>query len=207
MKRFAAVVLVVLLLLSSACAESAGPLFTASASVPFEAPADSAVITLMITADSELLSDAESAAAASVASLTDALVAAGAREEDISAVRTDVQADWKYHYNKLQEPQLVLNGRSVAYAMTVAVPDIALLDALLDAAVNNGLYASYEVALNSSDGEASYRAAMESAAKTAVEKAKALAKACGFLKTTIVSVTELACEGTMASVEAVIAAE
>ena len=207
MKRFAAVLLVVFLLLSSACAESAGPLFTASASVPFEAPADSAVITLMITAGSELLSEAESAAAAAVNSLTNALVAAGAREEDISAVRTDVQANWTYQYNKLQEPQLVINGRSVAYAMTVAVPDIALLDALLDAAVNNGMYASYEVALSSSAGEAGYRAAMESAAKAAVEKAKALAKACGFGQTTVVSVTELDCEGAAASVEAVLAAE
>lgn len=207
MKRFAAVLLTLFMLLSSACAETAGPLFTASASVPVEAEPDSAVITLMITAGGELLSEAESAAAASVASLTNALIAAGAREEDISAVRTDVQADWKYQYNKLQEPQLVLVGRNVAYAITVSVPDIAVLDSLLDAAVNSGLYASYEVELRSSADEAGYRAALEAAAKAAVEEAKALAKACGFVKTTVVSVTELDCEGAAASVEAVLAAE
>lgn len=192
MKRLAAVLLALLMMLSSACAE--GALFTASASVPVEALPDSAVIRLTITAGGELLAEAESAATASVSSLQVALAAAGAQEAEISVVRTDAQADRKFHYNKLQEPQMVLAGCSVEYVMTVRVQDLALLNALVDAAVNNGRYAAYEVEMISSASEAGYRAALEAAAKAAVEKAKALAKACGFAQTAVVSVRELPAE-------------
>lgn len=191
MKRLAALLVLILMLGSFACAESTPALFTASASAPFTAEADSAVITLNITASSEALSDAETMAAASVQGLTEALLNAGAAQEAISVVRSDAQANWQYHYNKLQEPELVLIGRTVEYQMIVTVEDVAQLNALVDAAVNSGLYTTYEVEQHSSQWQSSYLAALETAAKQASDKAMALAKACGTTQTKVVSVVEL----------------
>ena len=192
MKRFVTLLLSAVLLFSCALAE--GPQFSAAVGVPFEAQADSAVITLWVTANAETLAEAESKAAASVDAIKYALLSAGARAEEIAVVRSDVQADRQYHYNKIHEPELVLVGRSVEYRMTVSVGDMTRLSALVDAAVAGGLYAEYEVVQASSAYEDAYQTALEEAAKKAVAKARAIAKACGFANTAVSSVRELSGE-------------
>lgn len=194
MKRFFTLLTSLVMLISCACAEGAATTFTASAGVSYTAEADGAVITLTIAANDETLAEAEAKASASADALKYAFLGAGALAEDISVVRSDVQLDQKYQYNKLKEPELVIIGRSVEYVMTVRVTDISKLKAQLDAAVGSGLYSSYEVRRTSSAIEDAYQAALSEAAKSALARAEALAKACGFTRTEVVSVTELPSE-------------
>ena len=208
MKRFLMMVASLILLFSCACAEEAKPqtLFTATACVPFAAENDGAVIAITLSANDETLAEAEAKAAALVDAFKVSLMDAGAAEAEISVERTDVQTDRDYHYNKLQEPSLVVIGRSVEYCLTVKVSDIAKLDACLDAIVTNGQYADYTVEKTASAKETAYREALAGAAKDASAKAQALAKACGFNQTVVVSVVELPCEGDCAQVEVTLAA-
>jgi len=196
MKRFFTLLaaLVLLFSCSAAAAEGAQTTFTAAAGAPYAAEADGAVITLLISANAETLAEAEAKAASISDSLKNAFLGAGAPEENIAVERTGVQIDQKYQYNKIKEPELVIIGRSVEYVMTVRVTDIGLLQALLDAAVSNGLYSSYEVRLTSSAAEDAYQAALAEAAKSALARAEAIAKACGFTRTEVLSVKELPCE-------------
>ena len=198
MKRFWILLTALMLLCSCAFAQeteqAALTTVTAVGSASVTAQADSAVLTFTITAQEETLAEAESKAAASASSLKYALLSAGAQAGDISLVRSDVQIEQKYQYNKLQEPGMEIVGRSVVYTMTAAVTQIDKLQALIDAAVLNGQYTSYETALASSALAQSRLEAVSLAAKDALARAEALAKACGFAKTQILSVRELPCE-------------
>ena len=195
MKRFLTLLAALVMLFSCACAEGAEITFTATGSAPCAAEPDGAVITLMIAANAETLAEAETKAAASADALKYAFLSAGAQAADVSVVRSNVQVDQKYQYNKLKEPELVIIGRSVEYVMTVNVTDIARLNALLDAAVTSGLYSSYEVTLTSSGRASAFEAALAEAVKSALSKAEAMAKACGYARTEILSVKELASDG------------
>lgn len=211
MKRFLTLFIALVMLFSCACAEGAAPTFTAIGSAPFAAEADSAVMTFTIRVSDETLPEAESRASSAVDALKYALLSAGAQAADISSVRSDVQNDQQYQYNKIKEPELIIIGCSVEYVMTVNVPDIARLKAIVDAAVVSGRYADYEVKLLSSGRQEACEAALAEAAKMAVSKAEALAKACGYARTEVLAVTEMpsASDGLngIVSVEATVTAQ
>lgn len=210
MKRFFSLLTVLMMIASFACAQEAQPqtVFTASASAPVVCEADGAVITFEVTADAETLAEAETKAASAVDGLKYALINAGAEAADIKSERRDVQIDREYHYNKLQEPQLVIIGRSVRYAVTLNVKDVSKLNTLLDAAVTSGLYSEYAVEKTFSGCKEARDEALALAAKDAVEKAETLARACGFAKTSILSVKELSSENSLSvQVEATLAAQ
>lgn len=197
MKRFFALLCVLCMLCSFAAAEGLPQPQTDYATVSavgehaIALKADSACLSFVLSAFDETLAEAETLAAANVDSLKYALMAAGAEATAVSVRRTDAQNVVKYQYNKLQEPVMERVGCSVSYVLEVQVEEISLLPVLVDAAVNNGLYESYEVTLQSSRCAEAYAEALTLAAQTAVEKAQALASAVGLTQTEIESVVEL----------------
>lgn len=199
MKRLLWLLVSLMLLCSPASAQElpgAVPTVTSTGFASVSLQADMAVLTLEVSAFAETLPEAEKEAAASVDTLKYALLSAGAQAADITAVRTDVQLERKYHYNKLQEPTLETVGCTVSYQMTVQVPNPAKLSALIDAAVLSGCYSAYGVELASARREEAYQEALAAAVRDGMAKAQALAEACGISKTEILSVTELAQTGT-----------
>ena len=68
---------------------------------------------------------------------------------------------------------------------------VDVMMSMIDTAVTDGRYESYEVALSSSRAAEAYQEALALAAQAAREKALALAKACGLKNAAIHRVTEL----------------
>ena len=153
--------------------------------------ADGAVLTFALSAFDETLAEAEKLASAKADGLKYALLSAGAQATEITVRRSDVQNVSRYQYNKLQEPTMERAGCTVSSVLQVRLTDVSRLSGLIDTAVTDGRYESYEVALSSSRAAEAYQEALALAAQAAREKALALAKACGVKNAAIHRVTEL----------------
>lgn len=194
MKRFFALLLILTLCLGGAHAEEAAApaaVITATGVNRVELNADRAVLTLYPSGTGETVAEAQAAADAMCSALTAALMAAGVAETDIRATRSDVEAQYDYHYTKLTETQVV-TGYCVKMIVDVTIHDVNSVSALVAAAVEAATGASYELTFQSTQTDAAYSQALSAAAQDAIAKAGQLAQSCGLTLGEMVSVTEAA---------------
>lgn len=211
MKRFAALLLVLLCLcplahgeelnqlkewLDTDVAQPISDLFanetlvTATGTVPVDAPNDIALLSFEISAEGETVSEANQQVMAQIDAIRQILVEQGVPEQNIWHSRYDVSANVVYHNTRLTEEQ-VLDGYVVGMQLNVRLTDLKLVGVVIDAAMQSGAGSTHELQYEQSQAEQAYQAALSLAAQQAMDKAAALAESCGMTLGDLVSVTEL----------------
>lgn len=210
MKRFAAIFLTLMCLLSFAHAEGAdwqewmaanvtqplGELFaeetliTTVATVDVAAGNDIAILSFSISAEGETVAEANRQVTDHINTITEILRAQGVEEGDIWHKRYDVSPNVVYHNTKLTNEQ-VIDGYLVEIVLNVRLKDISLVGVVIDAVMQSGAGSSHELQFEQSGAEDAYEEALAQAAQLAMSKAQKLAGSCGMTLGDLVSVTEL----------------
>lgn len=211
MKRFAALLLVLLCLcplahgeelnqlkewLDTDVAQPISDLFanetliTTIGAVPVDAPNDIALLTFEISAEGETVAEANQQVMAQMDAIRQILVEQGVPEQNIWHSGYDVSANVVYHNTRLTEDQ-VLDGYTVGMQLNVRLTDLELVGVVIDAAMQSGAGSTHELQYEQSQAEKVYQAALSQAAQQAMDKAQALSQSCGMALGDLVSVNEL----------------
>lgn len=212
MKRFAAIVMMLVCLCSFAHAEDMNlnalkewidsdvkqpisemfaekTLITTAAMIKVEAENDIAILSFDISAEGETVAEANEQVMTSIATLREVLGAQGISEEDIWHADYDVSPNLLYHNSRLTDEK-VIDGYIVDIVVSVRLTDISLVGVVIDAAMQSGAGGAHELVFEKSKGAEAYSKALGEAAQLAMEKAAALAQSCGMELGELVSVTE-----------------
>lgn len=210
MKRFAAILMILMCLVGFAHAESADwqewtaanvtepiselfaeeTLITTVGTVNATAGIDIAILSFSISAEGETVAEANRQVMGYIGTITEILTEQGVQESDIWHKRYDVAPNVVYHNTKLTSDQ-VIDGYIVEIVLNVRLTDISLVGVVIDAAMQSGAGSTHELQFERSGAEDAYEAALAQAAQLAMSKAQKLADSCGMALGDLVSVTEL----------------
>ena len=193
MKRFVALLMVLLSLCSFACAEQVTTqdhtLITTAAMIKVNAENDIAILTFDIVAEGETVAEANELVTAQITAIKDILMAQGVEQENIWHKRYDVSPNVVYHNSRLTDGT-VIEGYTVEIELSVRLLDLNLVGIVIDAATQSGAGSTHELVFEKSTVSDAYNDALARAAKMAMEKAEALAESCGMTLVELVSVKE-----------------
>ena len=183
MKRFAALLTAVLLLMTTAAL--ADTEITVRGSGQIYVPADTAVISLGVSARSTDVLKAQSAVNASIAGIRAALLEMGLDPEDINTGYINI---WPvYNYNEEVEQ---IAAYSVSSSLAIRTHDMDNVGAIIDAAFGAGANTMDGISFSCSDTDEALEQAMRQAAADAIRKANVYAEAGGMTITGVKSVSE-----------------
>ncbi len=217
MKRLLAILMVMISLCSTACAQEAAVIQTAPASEPSAAqpaaeivgkktvittigtaepvsPIDAAVISFAMDASGDTVAKANELIIANITKLKEALVAQGVDEKDIWYKSYDVSPSIGYHNTRITDKQ-VIEGYMVEIVLNVRLEDISLVGVVIDAVMNSGSESTPELILEQSQAAIAYETALVQATKSAMEKATHLTLSLGMKLDELLSITELSSFG------------
>ncbi len=192
MKKLLGILLVLALVLVSVPALAEGDTVTAIGSGSVTLVPDMATFSVGITTQDALITTAQSANAAAMQAVIDALVALEVAREDIQTEYYSVYPVYDY---SASTP--AVTGYEVSNTVTVVVRDLASLPTLLDGAVEAGANNVYSLNFLSSEQNAAYDQALTAAAQDALRKAALMAQAIGREAGDPLSITENASSGTI----------
>ena len=193
MKRFVALLMVLLSLCSFACAEQVTTqdhtLITTAAMIKVNAENDIAILTFDIVAEGETVAEANELVTAQITAIKDILMAQGVEQENIWHKRYDVSPNVVYHNSRLTDGT-VIEGYTVEIELSVRLLDLNLVGVVIDTAMQSGAGSAHELMFEKSTVSDAYNTALAQAAQMAMEKAEALAESCGMTLVELVSVKE-----------------
>jgi uncharacterized protein YggE len=139
---------------------------------------DRAVFTAGVTTQDKTVQAAQTANAAAMQQVLDALKALGVAAEDLQTSNYSINPVYNYD-SSVSGDQQTLVGYSVSNAVTVTVRALDTLPALLDGAAAAGANQTYGISFESSQTDAAYDQALTAAAQDALRRATLIAKAIG----------------------------
>lgn len=212
MKRFAAILLSLMMLCSFAAAEtvqmplcpmrSGGAACPAAETTPEKttivtvgsadatAPIDIAVLSFSVVAEGETVAEANKLVTASIDAITSVFKEHGVEDDQIWHKSYDVSPDVVHHNTKLTDAA-VIDGYIVEIVLCVRLTDISLVGVVIDGATQKGASATHELKFERSTAFEVYEKALNKAAKQAMNKAAVMADGCGMELDRLVSVKEL----------------
>lgn len=213
MKRFAAILLSLMMLCSFAAAETvqtpvcpmrSAPnaacsamevipeptIITTVGSADATAPIDIAVLSFSVVAEGETVAEANQKVTASIDAITSVFKEHGVEDEQIWHKSYDVSPDVVHHNTKITDAT-VIDGYIVEIVLCVRLFDRSLVGVVIDGATQKGASATHEVKFERSTAFEVYEKALNEAAKQAMDKAVVMAEGCGMELGRLVSVKEL----------------
>ena len=172
MKRFIALALAALMLLS-AQALAQGTLVTTGTGV-VSVPADTATIVLGVEATDPDVLEAQSSVNARIQSIRQALLACGVPESAVTTQNLSIYANYDYSGDAH-----TIVGYTAGCYLQIRTDDMDNVGALIDAAFAAGANELSSVQFSASDTEAAQQRALALAVKNAAEKAGVMAEAAG----------------------------
>ena len=139
---------------------------------------DRAVFTAGVTTQDKTVDAAQTANAAAMRQVIDALKALGVAAEDLQTSNYSVNPVYTYDSSASGDQQTLV-GYSVSNTVTVTVRTLDTLPALLDGAAAAGANQTYGISFESSQSDAAYDQALTIAAQEALRRATLIAKAIG----------------------------
>ena len=150
---------------------------------------DSATFSIGVSTQDKLVAAAQTANAATMQQVLDALRKGGVADADLQTQNYSVSPLYSYENSKFGDQQSV-TGYEVSNTVLVTVRALDQLPTLLDAAMAAGANQSYGISFSSSQYSDAYDKAMEAAAQDAVRKARLLAAAVGRTPGAVLEVIE-----------------
>lgn len=150
---------------------------------------DSATMTIGVSTQDKLVTDAQTANSATMQSVLDALRKGGVADADLQTQNYSVSPLYSYQNSKFGDQQSV-SGYEVSNSVSVTVRALDQLPALLDATIAAGANQSYGINFLSSQNAAAYDQALTAATQDAVRKARLLAAAAGRTPSDVLQVSE-----------------
>ena len=182
MKRFLSVLLVLMLCCGLAAAET---LISVNGTGTVYVSADTATITLGISARETEVLDAQARVNTAIAAIRQALENAGVAKEDIN---TDYLSIYPiYDYNGEQEQ---LTGYSVSSSLAIRTQDLEQVGTLIDLAFAAGANTLSDISFSASDTADAEKEALTQAVENARSRAEVLCAAAGVNITGIQSVSD-----------------
>lgn len=177
-----------LLLALGACTQET--LLTVNASATTRAAPDLAIVTFGVTARGATARAAQDAQAVRMNAVLEAARAAGATEENVQTVGFSLEP--QYAYPRGQAPRIT--GYSSTNIVSVRVPQVDNVSALIDAVVADGANQLHGIQFAFSDENAARNAARAQAVVAAQARADAYAEAADMRVDRIVAITEAGAE-------------
>ena len=184
MKKLMAVMLCLAMLLSAAAA-LAETKITVEGAGNVRISADTAVISLGVSARDRDVLKAQQQVNEAIAAIRKALIGQGVKEESITTDIMNIYA--MYDYQNDQEQLAAYNANST---LAVQVTELDAVGALIDAAFAAGANTLNGISFSASDTEAAENEAMKQAVADAKRKAEVLAEASGLKLTGIEGISE-----------------
>lgn len=135
---------------------------------------DTAAFNVRITSEDSKPEECQAANAATVQSVTDAMIAAGVQQSDIQT--QEAYLEEVYNYDKTPA---VLTGYRMTTTLYVEVSPIDIAGKVIGAAVAAGATGTYGLTFTVSDTSGAYQQALEAAIEDAASKADTMSKALG----------------------------
>ena len=185
MKKTVSMLLILLIILSVPTLAFADTEITVTGTGEVLVPADSAVVSLGVTAtDSEVLA-AQAAANEAIAAIRAALVAGGIDESDISTDYINIYA--MYDYSGSMEKLSAYNANST---LAIRVRDIEKVGEVIDTAFGAGANTLHGISFSATDTREAREEALKLAVANARAKAEVLAEAAGLVLRGIEEINE-----------------
>lgn len=175
MKRFLALLTVLLLLCAPVCAEEAPQpaVLSATGRAPVEADAQTAVLTFALCAEAVTADATKAAMETSRTALMALLNTHGVTEEDLHITRYDMAHVYDYHNTRISETKL-LKGYKLDVWFETRLSDPRQARGIVDALFAQALDADYQLAFEQVSSQEAVETAVASAAQDAVRKMKLL---------------------------------
>jgi len=174
MKKIIAILFALFLLISASATAFADSEITVSGTGEVMVPADTAIVSLGVSAvDREVLT-AQSKANEAIAAIREALIAKGIRESDINTDYINIYA--MYDYSGGTEQLTAYNANST---LAIRVTNIDQVGEAIDAAFGAGANTLNGISFSASDTKEAQQKAIRAAVEDAKEKAQVLADAAG----------------------------
>lgn len=151
--------------------------------------ADSAVMSLGVSTQAATVAEANTANAAALDAVINALHNANVDAADIVTQEYSVSPVYQYTYGKIEKGESI-SGYQVTNQLTVTVRDVEQIGTVLDAAVSAGANQVYGITFQASQAADARDQALTAAVAEGMRKAKLLAKASGKQLGELVSVQE-----------------
>lgn len=174
MKKFLCVLLVIMLSLVCVSALAQSNTVSAIGTATISLEPDIASFSVGITTQDTLVTTAQTANAAAMQTVLNALTAQGVSQDDL---QTDSYSVYPVYSYETDTP--TVTGYEISNTVTVIVRNVDQLPSLLDAAVEAGANNVYSLGFQSSETTSAYDQALKAAAQDALRKASMMAQAIG----------------------------
>lgn len=185
MKKIISTLLALLVVLSVPALAFADSEITVTGTGEVLVPADTAIVSLGVTATNKEVLKAQKQANQAIAAIRDALLELGVQEEDINTDYINIYAMYDY-----SEGAEVLKGYNASSTLAIRVTDIDRVGEVIDTAFEAGANTLNGISFSASDTEEARAKAMKAAVQDAKEKADVLAGAAGLKIRGIEDITE-----------------
>ncbi|HPF87700.1 MAG TPA: SIMPL domain-containing protein [Candidatus Limiplasma sp.] len=190
MKKFLCVLLVIMLSLVCVSALAQSNTVSAIGTATISLEPDIASFSVGITTQDTLVTTAQTANAAAMQTVLNALTAQGVSQDDL---QTDSYSVYPVYSYETDTP--TVTGYEISNTVTVIVRNVDQLPSLLDAAVEAGANNVYSLGFQSSETTSAYDQALKAAAQDALRKASMMAQAIGRESGATISLEELSTSG------------
>jgi len=174
MRRVLSVILTLLVVLSVPVFAFADSEITVTGTGEVLIPADTAVVSLGVSATDREVLKAQRRANETIAAIREALIKAGVKEEDINTDYINIYASYDYSEGTEQ-----LKGYNANSTLAIRVTDIEAVGEVIDIAFEAGANTLNGINFSASDTTEAEAKAMKKAVENAKDKAEVLAEASG----------------------------
>lgn len=186
-KWMIAVLAVTMLFALTTTAMAADTTITVNGSGEALVPADTAVISLGVSARDKDVLNAQSRVNEAIAAIREAIIAAGIPEEDINTDYINIYAMYDYNYGEDQEQLTAYNANST---LAIRTEDMEKIGEIIDTAFEAGANTLNGINFSAKDTEKAQEAALKKAVADAKNKAQILAEASGLTIQGIAAINE-----------------
>ena len=179
------ILLTIMLAMLTAASAMAETTITVNGTGEIRVSADTAVISLGVSARDEDVLQAQQRVNESIAAIRTVLSEQGVKDENINTEFINIYAMYDY-----QNGQELLAAYNASSTLAIKVTDMESVGALIDAAFAAGANTLNGISFSSSDTEEAEAEAMQKAVEDAMKKAEILAQAAGLKISGIETITE-----------------
>lgn len=185
MKKLISLFVVMILLLTAASVFAEDTTITVDGTGEIRVSADTAVISLGVSARNKDVLAAQQEVNASIASIRQALIGEGVKEEDINTEFINIYAMYDY-----QDGEEMLEAYNASSTLAIKVTDMEKVGSLIDAAFAAGANTLNGITFSASDTKDAENEALKDAVLNAGAKAEVLAEASGLKITGVKMISE-----------------